>query len=304
MEVVQKNRAGYSTFDHTQSRTSEHAGSETGGRPIRLHTFTGQVWATKKGISRFLLKLADRLIVANATHIFADSHSQKTFLIQQGIVKEDAIEVLAEGSIAGVNLDRFRFDNNAREQVRKDLGISDEALVFIFLGRLKQDKGVQDLVRAFISVAKSNKDCHLLLVGPDEEGMDSELSALSEPVKDRVHRMGFTQHTERVLSAADVICLPSYREGFGSVLIEAAVIGLPAIASKIYGITDAGEEGVTCLLHTPGSISELTNAMQLLAKDSELRHTMGIAARDRASARFSEQQVARAMFNLYRGLIT
>ncbi|QPJ63714.1 MAG: glycosyltransferase family 4 protein [Candidatus Nitronauta litoralis] len=144
--------------------------------------------------------------------------------------------------------------------------------------------------------------CHLLLVGPDEEGRERELLALSELVKDRVHRMDFTHHPEHVLSAADVICLPSYREGFGSVLIEASAVGLPAIASKIYGITDAGEEGVTYLLHEPGSVSELTDAMQLLADNTELRHNMGIAARKRASARFSEQQVTGAMVHLYQGL--
>lgn len=272
------------------------------GVPNRFHTFTGQVWVTRKGWARQLLKFADRLIAWNATQVLGDSHSQRRFLIDQNIVDEQKIDVLAKGSMAGVNPERYQFNFQARQDLRRELGIATDAVVFIFLGRLTRDKGLMDLSIAFSRVAENNPDCHLLVVGPDEENIEAELLASINSVAERVHRMGFTSVPERVLSASDVICLPSYREGFGSVLIEAAAAQVPAIASKIYGITDAGEEGVTYLLHPQGSIKELADAMQLLANDAELRRQMGIAARERAIACFSEEQVTRAMVIFYRYL--
>ncbi len=102
------------------------------------------------------------------------------------------------------------------------------------------------------------------------------------------------------MAAADVFCLPSYREGFGSVIIEAAAAGIPAIASKIYGITDAIEEGKTGLLHEPGNIAELTSAMLFFTNETNLRFTMGEKACKRAREKFSSTIVTEALLKYYR----
>ncbi len=274
------------------------------GVPVRLHTFTGQVWASKKGMARQLLKMADRFIVVNATRILADSPSQRQFLIDEKIVRAEDIDVLAEGSIAGVNLDRFRLDAKVRQRVRQELTIPEEALVFVFLGRLNRDKGVLDLARAFARVAEGKLELHLLVVGPDEENIEEEFFSILRPVAQQVHKVDYSSSPQDMLSASDIFCLPSYREGFGSVLIEAAALGLPAIASRIYGITDAVEEGFTGLLHTPGSVPELAEAMRLLAEDADRRHKMGADARERVKARFSEERVTRAFVDFYRSLFS
>jgi len=275
------------------------------GIPRRVHSFTGQVWANQRGLRRWGLKSLDRVLAMNATRLLADSHSQRQFLIENGVVKVSAIEVLADGSIAGVDVDRFKYDAKARNEIRTSLRIPDEAIVFIFLGRLNKDKGLVDLCRGFASAAQELRDIHLMIVGFDDgAGLDEEFGVLAQRFPGRVHRAGYTEFPEKYLSAADVFCLPSYREGFGSVLIEAAAVGLPAIASRIYGITDAVEDGVTGILHEPTADREIADAMSLLASNSALRRRIGDAARRRAVEKFSETRVTRAFADFYRGMLS
>jgi glycosyltransferase involved in cell wall biosynthesis len=272
--------------------------------PRRFHTFTGQVWATQTGLRRFVLKSLDRVLGLNATRLLADSHSQRLFLIQNGVVKAPAIGVLAEGSVSGVDSQRFAYSAEVRARIRGQYGIPRDAVVFLFVGRLSRDKGVIDLSRAFATAAKKDANIHLMIVGPDEAGLQGEFSALAQRIAGRVHRVGLVDRPEHFMAAADVCCLPSYREGFGMVLIEAASVGLPAIASRIYGITDAVEDGVTGLLHRPTSDREISEAMLLLAADDGLRRRMGEAARQRVIDRFSEARVTGAVVEFYRNMLS
>jgi glycosyltransferase involved in cell wall biosynthesis len=270
------------------------------GVPVRFHTFTGQVWATRAGLSRRFLMLMDWLIARLATSVLTDSLSQRDFLIANGIVKAGKISVLGNGSVVGVDPLRFAPDPAAREQGRRDFGIGTGDFVFLFVGRLNRDKGVADLLQAFGEISQRHSAAHLLLVGPDEDGYDARIANLPEDLRQRVHRVGFTSQPERCMAVSDVICLPSYREGFGSVLIEAAAGGLPALASRIYGISDAVVDGVTGILHEPGNVAEIVLGMLKLAEDQPLRLRMGAAARARAIEEFSEERLTTAFQNFYR----
>ena len=274
------------------------------GVPSRLHTFTGQVWANQKGFRRFALRILDKVLAMSATKVLADSHSQRLFLIENNVVNATKILVLAGGSIAGVNLNRFKYDAEMHNQIRLLKRIQINDIVFLFLGRLTLDKGLMDLSRAFAIAAKQDANIHLLVVGPDEENLEMEFSILAQRFPGRVHRVGFTDCPENYMAAADVFCLPSYREGFGSVIIEAAAVGLPAIASRIYGVTDAIEDGVTGILHTPTSDHEIAEAMLLLASDEALRYRMGKAARTRVANEFSEARVTEAFVDFYREMFS
>ena len=273
------------------------------GVPFRLHTFTGQVWATQSGFKKVLLKSLDRLMACCATRVFADSHSQRLFLIEQKVVSPARIGVLAEGSAAGVDLNRFKADDAQRHGLRKSLCIADDAVIFLFVGRLTRDKGLLDLSRAFASIAAANEKVHLMVVGPDEGGLASEIALLTREFSERVHILGFSEAPERYMAAADVLCLPSYREGFGAVIIEAAAVGLPAIASRIYGITDAVDEGVTGFLHRPAASDEIMLAMSILASEKQVRKTMGEAARARVEERFSQAHVVDAYSEFYSAML-
>lgn len=274
------------------------------GVPLRFHTFTGQVWATRRGGRRLVLKFLDKVLARNATQVLADSRSQRLFLIKNKVAKAQSITVLADGSVTGVNVDRFQFNMIVRQQVRKNLQIPNEAIVFLFVGRLTRDKGLLELSRAFQLAAKKNENLHLLIVGPDEDGCEIETSMLESFFTGRVHRVGFTHSPENYMSAADVFCLPSHREGFGSVIIEAAAVGLPVIASRIYGIIDAVEDGVTGILHSAGSDREIEDSMLLLASNKDLRLKMGSAARARAISKFAEARVTEAFSDFYRDMFS
>lgn len=267
------------------------------GVPLRTHMFTGQVWAARTGWKRWLLKTADRLIARLATHVLADSPSQRDFLVAEGVVPAGKIAVLGHGSICGVDGSRFRPDVAGRNKVRHELGIPGQAVVFLFLGRLNRDKGVLDLAAAFSVL--DHPAAWLLVVGPDEAGMMREMESRLGAAGERCRFVGYTDRPEEFMAAADVFSLPSYREGFGMVVIEAAAAGVPAIASRIYGVTDAVEEGVTGLLHAPGDVAEIAATMAALAGDPARRKAMGEAARARALGLFSGEAVTAAWCRFY-----
>nr|WP_241697619.1 glycosyltransferase family 4 protein [Mariprofundus sp. NF] len=272
------------------------------GVALRIHTFTGQVWATRSGFSRMLLKGMDRLLASSATHLLADSDSQKGFLIDQGICRSGKLAVLADGSISGVDTERFRPDENRRVEVRDVLNIGDNDVLLLFLGRLNRDKGVLDLASAFVAAAARCEALHLLFVGPDEGGLKEQIRALSAAYDQQLHFVDYTDQPESYFAAADLFCLPSYREGFGSVVIEAAACGIPAIGSRIYGLSDAIRDGETGLLFEAGNIDELTQAITMMTTNSEMRHSMGEAALQRARDDFPTKRLVQAWLNYYDGL--
>ena len=264
--------------------------------PLRVHTFTGQVWASKKGIKRFLLKCIDILIAALTTHNLIDSPSQRDFLVSEKVISKSKAFVFEKGSISGVDLSKFKPDAEARLAIRKQLKIEDNKLVFLFIGRLNIDKGVLDLAQAFSQI--KNENLHMLFVGPDEQNMQAEIKNLQYN-KANIHFIGYTDMPEAFMAAADVLCLPSYREGFGSVLIEAAAVGLPSIASRIYGITDAVIDHETGLLHEPHDINAIQSLIELIAEDEALRTKLGQQARARAIKDFSSELITQAWVDFY-----
>jgi glycosyltransferase involved in cell wall biosynthesis len=269
------------------------------GVSLRFHTFTGQVWATKSGISLHILKNLDRLIAASSSHLLTDSPSQKDFLIEQKITNPLKISVLAEGSISGVDENRFYFDASSRNSTRAQFNIKENDVLFLFLGRLNKDKGILDLISAFELIADEIESAHLLIVGPDESNMEMVIESLSLRLPSKIHRVGFTNTPEKYMSASDVFCLPSYREGFGSVIIEAAAVGIPAIASRIYGITDAVDDRVTGILHPPGDIESIAESIRYMAMDPIKRISMGVLAKERALEKFSQSRLTKAFIDFY-----
>jgi glycosyltransferase involved in cell wall biosynthesis len=262
--------------------------------PQRVHTFTGQVWATEHGVKRRLLRAMDRLLAACASQLLADSNSQCEFLVLERVVARNKIHVLAHGSICGVDLVRFARQEATRSAVRAQLAVDPKQVMVLFVGRMNREKGVGELIAAYLDLRRAGLDVRLLLVGPDEDGL---VGAYGEV--EGMQHIGYTPHVERFFSAADVLCLPSHREGFGSVLIEAGAAGLAVVASRIYGITDAVEHGVTGLLHEAGDVADLRGALGRLVISPTLRRQLGVNGRSRAENLFAKQIVTDALVEFY-----
>ncbi len=270
------------------------------GVPVRVHTFTGQVWVNKTGFRRWLLKQLDKVMVWAATDLISDGFGQADFLIDEGVVRNDQIRVLGNGSTCGVDSARFAPNESIRKKIRRKFHIADEAIVILYLGRIKRDKGVTDLCAAFEIVADLNPWVQLLVVGPDEEGLEECVNQIAIKFPERVHREeGVTQTPEHFMAASDIFCLPSYREGLNVTLLEASSMTLPTVASRIYGVTEVVIDGETGLLHEKGNVINLVAALQKMVTNRELRIRLGMAARERVAKLFSQVLVVKVMSKFY-----
>lgn len=265
----------------------------------RFHTFTGQVWVERKGISRIVLKGIDMLIVRCATRVFADSASQCRFLEREEVVPIGGISMLGSGSVAGVDLERFRPDPVVRAELRARCGLDDAAPVFLFVGRVVRDKGVFDLVKAFAVLSRRHELWELWVVGPDEDCLQKILYAKAKLLGARIRWFGPKNKPERYMAAADVFVLPSYREGFGSVIIEAAACGIPTIAYRIDGVVDAIVEDHTGCFVAKGDVEAFTQAMERLGLAPKIVIELGKAARQRAIENYSSLTITAAWLTFY-----
>jgi glycosyltransferase involved in cell wall biosynthesis len=208
--------------------------------PIRMHTFTGQVWVELSGGIRYVAKSSDQLIGRLNTHCYADSLSQQAFLINENIVSAQKIKTLGDGSLTGVNLAHYnpaRFGEPEKEALRQALNIHADDLVILFVGRITRDKGIAELVSAFSEVAQSNNKVHLVLVGLFEAIRESLPADTAEQLQTdrRIHLTGFVEDPAAYMAMSDIFCLPSYREGFPTVTLEAGAMGLPVVATAVTG---------------------------------------------------------------------
>lgn len=273
--------------------------------PIRLHTFTGQTWAETSSFKRLLLKFFDWLTVKLNTHVYADSPSQREFLIKQEVAKSSEISCLGEGSLAGVNLNRFSayLSPSEKLELKKQYGIEDDGFVFLFLGRVTKDKGVVELFHAFEKLRKENANVSLIVVGPIEESMSDFLKRVTKDIEENVKLIGFSSVPEEFFSIADVLVLPSYREGFGTTIIEAAAMAVPAIGTNIYGLSDAIVDKETGILVPPKNIDELYVAMQYLAGNESEVIRLGENAKKRVSEHFSSDHISQLVISEYERLL-
>ncbi|WP_300702261.1 glycosyltransferase [Bacteroides sp.] len=269
---------------------------------IRVHYFTGQVWATKKGFNRFFLRKVDEFMNLLSSNILIDSFSQQQFLIRNSVTNATKSKVLGYGSISGVDVNKFNPSPIVKMKYRAELNLTNK-FVFAFLGRLNRDKGLIELFQAFARLADEFKNAFLLLIGPNEEGEEfvSHLP-LSLHENENYKFYGATDTPELILQAADVLCLPSYREGFGTSVIEAASLGLATICSDIYGLQDSMIDNFTGIKIKVKDTDALYHAMKLYISDSALVKEHGKNGRNRILENFSSEKLSMELLKYYRSL--
>jgi len=281
--------------------------------PVRVHTFTGQQWVTMSGPLRWISRWSDWLIGKLNTRVYADSTSQRQYLIDQHIVNPDSIGVIGSGSLAGVDVNRFnrgRFSQIECTNLRVELGVETGSVVIVFIGRITQEKGIHELIEACKRLRNEKLKLSLILIGPMDRELDGSRGTgdgSSEMFGSRlpwIHIVGYSDTPERYLAASDIMALPSYREGFGTVVIEAAAMGVPTVGTSITGLSDAIVNEVTGLMVPPRDTGALTDALRRLVVDPELRDRLGTSARRRCLQLFDSNLVNLKLVEEYRGLFS
>ncbi|CAM2867442.1 glycosyl transferase, group 1 [Legionella steigerwaltii] len=276
------------------------------GIPIRLHTYTGQTWVSLKGPKKAIVKFCDKLINRFNTHCYADSASQREFLIQQKVVRPYKLSVLGSGSVAGVDINRFsqeNFSEAAKQQIRESLNIDKTSFVLLFVGRINRDKGFFELIEAVGRLTTKTK-ITLIIAGCFEQKIEEEARRhVQKHCPEKVVFTGFYSNPENLMAISEILCLPSYREGFGTVVIEAAAMGVPTVATSIYGLTDAIIDEVTGLLVEPKNVAQLATALDRLIADAPLRKKLGESAKSRAIKEFDSRHCDNLLVDEYQKLI-
>lgn len=276
--------------------------AKAAGIPHRLYHMRGLRFTGASGAKRTVLLTAERVTVSLASETIAVSPSLRQEAAANGLGDERSIRVLANGSGQGVDATRFdprRFSTDARNALRAELGIDPGQLVFAFVGRATRDKGISELAEAWSRVREALPTSVLMLVGPFERGdavpQETRERLLADP---RVLRIGAVADTAPYYAVADVVCLPTYREGFPNVPLEAAAMETPTIASAVTGCVDAIEDGETGTLIPVKSSRALAAAMIRYA-DPSLRASHGTNGRRRVEALFRPELIWSELADTY-----
>jgi glycosyltransferase involved in cell wall biosynthesis len=271
-------------------------------RIYHLHTLPLE---TARGPTRWLLHASERLAWSLCTETLAVSDSLRRSYERHLGLHRPAIRVHGAGSVNGVDA-RGRFDparirHRRLIEFRRRIGLPAEARALCFVGRLAHDKGLAELHAAWQRLRARYPDLWLIVAGEADErqpGAPAPLEALRRDA--RVAMPGFVDERELVFAAATLAVLPTHREGFGSVLIEAAAMAIPAVAFRVTGCIDAVIDGVSGTLVTPGSVPALVVAIARYLDDPALRARHGAAGRARALAQFAPERIWTALHAFYR----
>lgn len=274
--------------------------------PFRIHTFTGLIWPTSSGILKKVLKFIDSVICFCATSIIPESKGVLNDLKFGGITNKP-LSLIGYGNIAGVDIKYFSpFDievERKADEIRNGFGISPSDFVFIFVGRLHKEKGVNELLSAFVRLPS---DCHLFVLGEvDQQCPISNVSLSLLGSHRRIHWLGFQDDIRPALQVADVFVLPSYREGFPNVLLQSAAMGLPAVATNISGCNEfisPGLNGWLIPVKDEEAIFQALYYAKNLSKSKLL--SMGMAGREMARMRFELNDHLERVHQFYSSILS
>jgi glycosyltransferase involved in cell wall biosynthesis len=271
--------------------------------PVRIYHIRGLPFMTATGRRRVLLRLTERVSCSLAHQVLCVSTSVRDVAVREGICSARKVVVLGNGSGNGVDAGgRFHPERwcGMRDSTRIAHGIPPDALVLGFVGRIVRDKGITDLVDSWCRLREEFPRLHLLLVGPLEP-QDPLPEVVNNVLRSdtRIHLTGCQSDPAPLYAAMDVVVLPTYREGFPNVPLEAAAMTLPVVATRIPGCIDAVEHGVNGTLVPPRDPSALSAAIRAYLERPELRRRHGLAGRERVLRDFTQETLWDALYLEY-----
>lgn len=290
---------------HSKAGLLSSIAAKLARKSIRVHTFTGQVWVTLTGFKKILVKYSDKIIGYLSSGCYCDSFSQKDFLVTEGVVQVEKLSVIACGSLSGIDLNRFnrgRFENHELSKLRDRLGFSPNDFILLFVGRVTRDKGIKELIDAFIILKAHHENLKLLIIGPNEGDAQSLLAAYKKEELVDISFEDYSRDPEKFMAIANLFVLPSYREGFGTVIIEANAMGLTSVGTDIPGLRDAIVDRSTGLLVPAQNVEALVIAICELFENEVLRRQLADQALVRVQD-FSSVKINLAMAEEYTWLL-
>ncbi|TPG16056.1 glycosyltransferase [Pedococcus bigeumensis] len=264
--------------------------------PVRIYLVRGLRLESESGLRRKVLTMMERISSWSATHVVAVSPSLSDELCKLRLTAGHVPIVIASGSSNGVDCERVARGVAAvdRQAQRRSLGVADDAYVVAFVGRVRRDKGVHELCAAMRHPELSTA---VLVTQGDVEDDQAE-AALSTLGERHIH-LGWRDDIYEILALADVLALPTHREGFPNVVLEAAAASLPVVTTTATGAIDSVQDGVTGLVVPTGDAEALAQALSRLALDPTARRRMGAQAEVRARQEFSGEVIWEALEDLY-----
>lgn len=265
------------------------------------HYFTGQRWALYRGFKRVIFKAFDKLILVSSVKVFCDSFSQLKYINEE--LKINKVKVIGSGSISGVNLNKFN-NHNSLTNIKKALfkiPLEDnlkkyiknydkkKSCLFGFIGRLNKDKGIFELLKSFEKHIKEFPNSYLILIGPNElKGYPQE-----KLIKQRnIFYLNFSKNVNLFLPLFRALILPSFREGFGSVVIEAGACSIPSIVSDIPGPNDFVKHLLNGYLIRPGDIESIKTSLDYFVINKKKAIELGSEARKLVVSKYEEKHIS------------
>lgn len=294
---------------HTpKAGTTAMLAAKLAGVPHRMHTIAGLPLLEAKGSKRKLLNLVERITYHCATGIYPNSFGLKDIISKEGFTTENKLKVIGNGSSNGVDIDHFNpwlFDQSSKMELRKKLGISPTDFVFIYSGRYVRDKGINELVEAFITINRKHPETKLLLMGCFEDDLDPLLPATVEAIKHHkaIIDTGWHKEIRPYFSVADTLVFPSYREGFPNTVLQAGAMGLYSIVSDINGCNEIIIDGENGKIIPPKNSEALKNAMLQALSSITPMGEPNEYYRNMTVERYSRPKLWQALLTEYQALV-
>lgn len=270
--------------------------------PNRIYTVTGLRFETTQGVLRFVLKTMERITCLCATKVIPEGDGVKSILLRERITRKPMQKVF-NGNINGVDLEWYDRTESVMQRASEVRGDSTD-FTFVFIGRIVRDKGINELVEAFSRLANERSDVRLMLVGRFENDLDPLPQHTKEQIEsnERISFVGYQSDVRPYLVASDVLVLPSYREGFPNVVLQAGAMGLPVIVTDVNGSDEAICSGVNGVIVPKYSSEVLYRAMSDMVSDRDATANMAAVAREMVASRFDQKDVWAALANMYKEL--
>ena len=275
------------------------------GVPLRMHTVAGLPLMEAKGLKKSILYAVERLTYRCATHVYPNARGLMDFIQEKKLAGKTPLKCIGNGSSNGIDLTYFNPERVSKEQemsFREKWNISKNDFVFLFIGRLVGDKGVNELVAAFEQLANKIPNAKLLMVGPQEPTLDplKQVTIASIEKNPKIVSTAYQQDVRPFLKMAEVFVFPSYREGFPNVVLQAGAMGIPCIVSDINGCNEIIENEVNGLIVPPKSIQPLSEKMYSLYKDPEKRAIFIDRTKERIATNFERTHYCKLLLEEYK----